>query len=145
MLKSLSFLSLAFMILFCVSCGKKDPQQSLPLEQFFETNVLNRNFVVSLAQDSSGDITSDYSGYIFVLLKTDFYHGPLKVTKGSAEYDGTWTADSDYGKLTIALPDTPQIFQFLTRDWRFVKKDIPTLQLAPWGTTQPYLLNMTRQ
>ena len=145
MLKSLSFLSLTFIILFSVSCGKSNPQQSLPLEQFFETNILKRNFVVSLAQDSSGDITSDYSGYVFVLLKTDFYHGTLKVTKGGVEYDGTWACDSDYGKLTITLPDTPTEFQFLTRDWRFVKKDIPTLQLAPWGTSQPYLLNMTRQ
>ncbi len=145
MLKSFAILSLVFMIFFCVSCKKSNPANSLPLEQFFETNILNRNFVVTLAQDSSGDITSQYNGYIFVLLETDLYHGPLKATSGSAEYEGTWSADSDYGKLTITLPDTPQVFQFLTRDWRFVKKDIPTLQLAPWGTTQPYLLNMTRQ
>lgn len=141
----LSFLSFAFVILFCASCGKQKPEDSLPLQQFFETNILNRDFVVSLAQDSSGDITSDYSGYVFVLLKTDFYHGPLKVTKGAIEYDGTWSSDADYGKLTIDLPGTPSEFQFLTRDWRFVKKAIPTLQFAPWGTSQPYLLNMTRK
>jgi hypothetical protein len=141
----LSFISLAFVIFFCISCGKSNPQNSLPLQQFFETNVLNRNFVVTLAQDSSGNITSDYNGYVFVLLKTDFYHGPLTASKGTTKYEGSWVADSDYGKLTITLPDSPPEFQFLTRSWRFIKKDIPTLQLAPWGSTQPYLLNMTRQ
>ena len=145
MLKSLSFLSLTFVIILFVSCGKSNPQQSLPVQQFFETNILNRNFIVSFAQDSSVDITSNYSGYIFILQKTDFYHGPLKVTYGGATYIGTWTCDSDYGKLTINLPDSPAIFQFLTRDWRFVSKNIPTIQLSPWGTTQPYFLNMTRQ
>ena len=138
-------LLVAFFLLVFVSCGKQKPEESLPLQQFFETNILNRNFVVSLAQDSTGDITSDYSGYVFVLQKTDFYHGPLKVTQGSVVYNGTWSSNDDYGKLTISLPDTPSEFQFLARDWRFVKKDIPTLQLAPWGTSQPYLLNMTRK
>lgn len=145
MLRSLTFLSMAFMVFFCTSCGKPNPETSLPIQQFFETNILNRDFVVTLAQDSSGNITSDYSGYVFVLLKTDFYHGPLTATKGSNKYDGTWVANSDYGKLTITLPGSPPEFQFLSRDWRFIKKDIPTLQLAPWGTTQPYLLNMTRK
>ena len=145
MLKSLSFLSLAFVIIFFVSCGKSNPQQSLPVEQFFETNILNRKFVVSFAQDSAVDITSDYNGYFFILQETDLYHGPLQVTNGSNTYTGTWACDSDYGKLTITLPDTPAIFQFLTRDWRFVSKNIPTIQVSPWGTTQPYFLNMTRQ
>ena len=67
MLKSLSFLSLAFVIIFFVSCGKSNPQQSLPVEQFFETNILGRDFIVSFAQDSAVDITSDYNGYIFIL------------------------------------------------------------------------------
>lgn len=143
--RRITFFLLGFVIFSVLSCGKPKPQDNLPLQQFFETNVLNRNFVVSLAQDSSGDITSEYSGYIFVLLKTDFYHGPLKATIGTTTYEGTWSCDSDYGRLTISLPANPPEFQFLTRDWRFVKKDIPTLQLAPWGTSQPYLLNMTRQ
>lgn len=145
MSRNFSFYSAIILMLFFTSCGKQKPEDSLPLQQFFETNILNRDFVVSLAQDSSGNITSVYSGYVFVLQKTDFYHGPLKVTKGANEYDGTWSSDADYGKLTITLPDTPVEFQFLARDWRFVKKDIPTLQLAPWGTLQPYLLNMTRK
>lgn len=145
MLKSLSSFSLAFMIFFVASCGKSNPQESLPLEQFFETNILNKNFIVSFAQDSAVDITSDYNGYLFQLQETDLYHGPLKVTNGSSMYTGTWACDSDYGKLTITLPDTPVLFQFLTRDWRFISKNIPTMQLAPWGTTQPYFLNMTRQ
>jgi O-glycosyl hydrolase len=145
MIRSRTFFSLAFVMLIFTSCGKPNPETSLPIQQFFETNILNRNFVVTLAQDSSGNITSDYTGYVFVLLKTDFYHGPLKATFGSNTYMGTWSCDSDYGKLTITLPDSPVVFQFLARSWRFVKKEVPTLQLSPWGTTQPYLLNMTRQ
>ncbi|MEO9021476.1 MAG: hypothetical protein ABI237_01900 [Ginsengibacter sp.] len=145
MSRYLSSILLAFTIFFCASCGKPNPENSLPLQQFFETNILNRNYVVSLAKDSSGDITSAYNGYIFVLQKTDFYHGSLKVTIGSTGYNGTWSCDNDYGRLTITLPDVPSEFKFLTRDWRFVKKGIPTLQFAPWGTSQPYLLNMTRK
>jgi hypothetical protein len=140
-----SIVSLLALILLCASCGKQSPQDLLPLQQFFETNILNRDYKVTLAQDVSGDITDEYDGYVFRLLKTDFYHGPLKVTKGSTVYNGTWSCDNDYGKLTIALPDSPEIFQFLTRDWKFLKKDIPTLQLAPWGTTESIQLNMTQK
>lgn len=135
----------ASMVLFFISCGKPSPKDLLPLQQFFETNILNRNYVVSLAQDSTGDITSQYSGYVFILRKTDFYHGPLEVSKGSNHYTGSWACDNDYGKLTITLPTAPEEFQFLTRDWRFVKKDIPTLQLAPWGAETLLKLNMTQQ
>ncbi|HEY5462397.1 MAG TPA: hypothetical protein VIJ95_04010 [Hanamia sp.] len=145
MVRTFKLLSLVGMIFFCASCGKPNLETSLPLQQFFETNILNRNFIVSFAQDSAVDITSQYNGYTFVLLKTDFYHGPLKANYGASTYNGTWSCDSDYGQITITLPDTPSVFQFLSRSWRFVKKDIPTLQLAPWGTTQPYFLNMTRQ
>ena len=35
------------------------------LEQYFETNVLNRNFTVSLAQDNGADLTANYNGYVF--------------------------------------------------------------------------------
>ena len=115
------------------------------LEKYFDKNVIGRDFVVSLAKDSAVDLTSDYSGYIFVLQKTDFYHGPLKATKGRNEYVGTWSANEDYSKLIITLPATVPEFEFLTRSWRFTKKDVPTLQLAPWGSDAPVVLHMTRK
>lgn len=144
MSRYLSYFLFAFIILG-VSCGKSNPENALPVQQFFETNILNTDYVVSLAQDSSGNITFEYNSYVFRLLKTDFYHGPLQVTIGTTVYLGTWVCDSDYGMLTISLPDSPTVFQFLNRSWRFVKKGIPTFQLSPWGTTQPYALNMTKK
>lgn len=115
------------------------------LEKYFESNLINRNFTVTLAKDSTADFTSDYAGYKFVLLKTDLYHGPLKAIKGSNVYEGTWASNDDYSKLTIALPSSPPEFKFLTRDWRFIKKDVPTLKLSPWYNRDPILLYMTRE
>lgn len=145
MKKWLPFL-LATFLLACFSCKKNTAniEQTL-LEKYFDQNVIGQNFVVSLAKDSTTDLTSNYNGYTFVLAKTDFYHGPLKAMKGSTEYDGTWLANSDYSKLTITLPTSVPEFQFLSRSWRFTKKDVPTLQLAPWGSTEPVVLYMTRQ
>lgn len=145
MIKSFSFLLLSFLLLLA-SCKKPDnAADNVILEQYFETNVLNRNFTVSLATDKSTDLTDNYNEYIFVLLKTDFYHGPLQATKGSIVYTGTWSSNSDYSKLVITLPDPPTEFIFLNREWRFTSKSFPTLQLAPWGSNNPIVLHMYRQ
>ena len=59
----------ASFFLLNTSCKKlKEVNQSL-LEKYFESNVINRNFIVTLAKDSTADFTADYSGYKFVLLK----------------------------------------------------------------------------
>lgn len=133
-------------LILCFSCKKsiQNLDQSL-LEKYFEKYVIGSDFVVSLAKDSSSDITSLYNGYKFVLLKTDLYHGPLKGTNGSKEYSGTWATNSDYSKLDISLPDSVPGFPFLSRSWRFTKKTNPTLELAPWGSSAPLVLHMTRQ
>lgn len=68
-----------------------DPNNNPLLEKYFESNILNRNFKVSLAKDSTTDLTTNYNGYDFMLLKTDLYHGPLKA---------------------ITLPDSPSEFKF---------------------------------
>jgi len=143
--KYFSFFILCFMLLG-ISCKKFTDASNNPLlEQYFETNVLNRNFVVSLAKDSSNDITSNYSGDVFVLLKTDLYHGPLQATKGGIVFTGSWSCNSDYSQLVIALPNSPSEFVFLTRKWRFTSKNLPTMKLAPWGSSAPVALNMYRQ
>lgn len=131
---------------FCISCKKaiQNISQS-EIEKLFNKNVIGRNFTVTLAKDSTVDLTSDYSGYTFVLLKTDSYHGPLKATKGDNIYMGTWSTNEDYSKLTISLPDSIPEFVFLNRNWRFTKKDVPTLKLAPWGSSDPLILYMTGQ
>ncbi len=145
MIKYIAFIFFVSTI-FCFSCKKTiDSIERSVLEKYFDDNLIGRNFIVSLATDSTTDLTSEYAGYIFVLLKTDFYNGPLQATKGANKYVGSWSANEDYSKLTIVLPDSIQEFKFLSRSWRFTKKDVPTLKLAPWGSSAPLVLYMTRQ
>lgn len=145
MKKYLPFILFASLIM-CFSCKKTlDSIKQSVLEKYFDKNVIGRDFIVSLAKDSTTDLTAEYSGYIFVLGKTDFYHGPLKAAKGSDQYEGTWSVNDDYSKLIITLPTSVPEFQFLVRSWRFTKKAVPTLELAPWGSDAPIVLHMTRQ
>ncbi len=144
-LKNISF-TVLFCLLVFISCKKGNDLVNNPLlEQYFETNVLNRDFTVSLATDNNTDLTPNYTGYTFVLLKTDFYHGPLKATIGNIVYMGTWSSNEDYSKLDISLPVPPPEFTFLSRPWRFTSKSFPTLMLAPWGSTEALVLHMYRQ
>ena len=144
-LKKILFLVVPFLVVF-TSCKKlADKITETQLEKYFEANVLNRDFIITLAKDSTSDITTTYSGYTFVLLKTDYYHGPLKVTKGSNVYMGTWAANEDFGKLDITLPAMPPEFVFLTRSWRFTSKNLPELKFAPWGSNANIALTMYRQ
>lgn len=115
------------------------------LEQYFETNVLNQNFTINLATNNGVDLTANYNGYLFKMMKTDFYHGPAQITRGTIVYTGTWSTNTDYSKLVITLPNTPSEFVFLNREWRFTKKALPQMELAPWGTTELLVLHMLRQ
>ncbi len=141
--KIFTFSMLAFFLLL-ISCKKGISANDPQLEQYFESNVLNKNFIVSLAIDNNTDLTSNYSNYIFVLLKSDYYHGPLKGSKNGVEIIGSWSSNSDYSKLIITFPSPPAELSFLSRSWRFTSKSFPTLKLAPWGSNDPIQLNMTR-
>lgn len=143
MIKYFYFLALSF-LLFSTSCKKSGDTNNPVLEQLFESNVLNRDFTVSLATDNGTDLTANYNGYTFVLLKTDFYHGPLQAKKSSTTFMGTWSSNSDYSQLIITLPNPPAEFSFLSRSWRFTSKSFPTLELAPWGSGAPIVLHMYR-
>jgi len=117
------------------------------LEQYFADNVLGKTFVVDFASDSSVDITSRYTGYDFILTKTtSFYDGDMTGTKDGITYTGTWASNSDYSKLVINLNSSniPATFIFLNRSWKFTKKGVPVLELAPWGSTDPKVLHMRR-
>ncbi|MEO8719803.1 MAG: hypothetical protein ABI297_04510 [Ginsengibacter sp.] len=133
-------------LIFCFSCKKtiENISQST-FEKYFDKYVIGSNFKVTLAKDGTTDFTSEYEDYNFILLKTDFHHGPLKATNGTSENTGTWSTNDDYSKLIITLPDSIAKFKFLNRSWRFTKKEVPTLQLAPWGSDDPITLYMTRQ
>jgi len=135
-------------LLLVSGCKKK--LEDIPdstLQGYFETNILNKNFVVDLATDSSVDITSLYTGYSFILTKTTSYtEGPMTGTKDGVVYTGTWVSNADYSKLDINLnsPVVPTEFIFLNRSWRFTKKSLPTMELAPYGSTDPKVLHMKR-
>ncbi len=125
-------------------CKKSIPTSMA--ESYFEDNVLNRNFTITYALNEGAVITGDYTGYNFLLRKgSDYYNGPLIVTKGGDIYNGTWLSNEDYGKLTIVLPASLEIFKFLSRDWRFTSKKLPVLKFAPWGSTANTALTMERQ
>jgi len=135
-------------LLLLSGCKKKiEDIPETTLQGYFETNILNKNFVVDLATDTSVDKTSLYTGYSFILTKTISYtEGPMTGTKDGNVYTGTWTSNSDYSKLTINLnaPTIPAEFIFLNRAWRFTKKSLPVMELAPYGSTDPKVLHMRR-
>lgn len=138
----------AAMILLLQSCKKDAPAPTVDLlQQYFEENVLNRDFKVSLATDNGTNLTSQYNGWLFRLLKNTFTDGPMTAVNNGQTYTGSWSCTNDYGKLTINInqPSIPTGFPFLNRAWRFTKKDILFMELAPWGSTDPVVLHMQRQ
>lgn len=143
-------IALAFACLLLMSSCKKlraAAGSRSDLESLFEENILNKNFIVHFASDTGVNITSRYDGYNFVLTKTtSFYEGPMTGKKGSVTYSGTWSSNDDYSKLIINLntPAPPPEFEFLNRSWKFTKKGVPIMELAPWGSTAPKVLHMKR-
>ena len=139
-------IALIFAAVLLLVCGCVKPTASNPLVQsFFTENVFNRNFIVQFASDSGINITSQFVQDTFVL-KTDTsnFEGALIASHDGSVYTGTWSSNSDYSELIInlATSSTPAEYVFLNRAWRFTKKDIPVMQLAPWGSTDPKVLYM---
>lgn len=140
-------IAFAMLLLLLGSCGKKsivEQQQQNILQQYFEDNILNRDFTVNLATDNGADITGQFSGYTFKLLKTTLANGQMTAVISGTTYTGSWSCNEDYSKLVITLPAAVPAFSFLNREWKFTKKAIPTMELAPWGTTEPDVLHMLR-
>ncbi|RYY71350.1 MAG: hypothetical protein EOO13_03420 [Chitinophagaceae bacterium] len=136
----------ATVILAVQGCKKGDNPAAQLYEEYFEENVLNSNFVVQLATDNGTDNTSLYSGWVFRLLKNTYYDGPMTAVKNGTTYTGTWSCDQSYGRLTINIsqPSVPADFGFINKAWRFTKKDLPVMELAPWGNNLPQVLHMRR-
>ena len=134
-------------LLLLTGCSKNpltDPATLNLYQQFFEQNILNHDYQVQLATDSGTDITSRYAGYTFRMLENSLLNGPITVTKGSQAFLGSWSSNDDYSKLVITLPPSPVEFLFIAREWRFTKKDLSVMELAPWGSTDPKVLHMLR-
>lgn len=138
--------SLAILVVLngCSKSAIVESIQQTALEKQFEDNILNRNFRVQLATDNGVDLTAQYNGYTFRLLKTTNYNGAMTAEKNAVTYYGAWSSNDDYSKLVISLPASPAEFIFLTREWKFTKKSLPVMELAPWGTTEPKVLHMER-
>ena len=139
----------AFMAALAIlnGCGKSSIVQQVQqnaYEKQFEDNILNQNFRVQMATDNGLDLTPEYAGYTFRLLKTTSYNGLLTAERNGIVYNGSWSCNDDYSKLVISLPADPPEFIFLTREWKFTKKSLPIMELAPWGTTEPKVLHMER-
>ena len=135
-------------LLLATSCKKtKDQITQSILQQYFETNILNRDFKVKLATDNGTDLTSQYTDEVFRLLKNTDYDGPMTGVKSGVTYTGTWSCNEDFSKLTINItqPTIPAEFVWLNRAWKFTKKAVPVMELAPWGNLNPQVLHMERQ
>ncbi|RYY45056.1 MAG: hypothetical protein EOO06_17165 [Chitinophagaceae bacterium] len=134
-------------ILLLEGCKKGDNPAAQLYEQYFEENVLNSNFTVQLATDNGVDNTALYNGWVFRLLKNTYYDGPMTAVKNGITYTGTWSCDQSYGRLNINIdqPSVPADFGFINKSWRFTKKDLPVMELAPWGSSAPQVLHMRRQ
>jgi len=140
------FIALLSAIVF-TGCGKSavvEAVQTSYLQQQFEDNILNKNFRVQLATDNGTNLTPEYSGYTFVLYKSTYYNGSMTAVVNSTTYSGTWSSNDDYSKLVITFASAPAEFAFLNRDWKFTKKSLPVMELAPWGTLEPKVLHMER-
>ena len=143
----LAFIGLLAMLVILTGCSKSAIVESIQqsaAEKQFEDNILNRNFRVQLATDNGVDLTAQFSGYTFRLLKGTLLNGELTAEKNSIIYSGSWSSNDDYSKLVISLPSAPTEFLFLTREWKFTKKSLPVMELAPWGTLEPKVLHMER-
>lgn len=137
----------AVAILLLQGCSKNGPTPTEDLYQkYFEENVLNKDFIVSMANDNGTDITGQYAGWVFKLFKNTYFDGPMTAIKNGVTYTGTWACNEDYGKLTINInqPTIPGEMIFINRPWRFTKKELPVMELAPWGSAAPTVLHMQR-
>ncbi len=126
-------------LLLAFGCKKTVETQTVDiLQQYFDQNVLNRDFRVDSATDNGVDITHQYDSYIFRLEKNTTTNsntdGPMTAkVNGTVVCTGTWSCTEQYGKLGINLtsPAIPE-FSFINRDWKFTSKEWPIMKLAPW-------------
>lgn len=140
-----ALVGVSFLLLTGCSKSAIEQAQQSSLQSYFEQNFLDRNYTVHLATDNGADLTAQYNGWVFRLIKGTSFDGPVTATKNTTVYNGSWGTNADYSKLTINLPSSVAEFVFLIREWRFTHKGIPILELAPWGTTEPKVLHIERQ
>jgi hypothetical protein len=142
-------ISCATVLLFA-SCSKSNEQVTdSVLQAYFNANILNTNYTIILASDSGVDITSQFAQDTILLQRdsSSYYNGIIFGHKDGNTYTGTWSSNSDYSELIINFTTPapiPTEYTFLNRNWRFTKKGVPEMDLAPWGSTDPKVLHMLR-
>ena len=147
---SLAIIFILSLAAFPFACKKATPEQVVTgnvLEQYFDQNILNKDFIVNYAKDRGNNITNQYDGWVFRLLKNTYYDGDMTAIINGVTYTGTWSSNADYGKLVIQInqPTLPPGMSFINREWRFTEKALPIMKLAPWGSTDDTALYMERQ
>ena len=100
-------------------------------QKAFDLLVLGKDFYMKKGMDSAGtDLTSSYADQIYVLKKETYENGPLVVTAGGVNYNGTWKANSDYSKLELSVTGRPD-FAFYSIAWRVTGKTFTGLKMVP--------------
>jgi len=123
-------------VLLLSGCSKEalaEANKSM-LEQYFEDNILNRDFNVEMATDNGTNITAQFSGYTFVLAKNTLRDGPMTATIGSTVLTGSWSANEDYSKLVISLPKPARLRASPPRATRAVLARQAMGQNKDWAT-----------
>ncbi len=131
-------------VAFSTSSCKKDtalppvPKDSVDnvtsAQKAFDLLVLGKEFYMKKGVDSAGtDLTSSYADQIYVLQKETYENGPLVVTAGGVNYNGTWKANSDYSKLELNVTGRPD-FSFYSIPWRVTSKTFTGLKMVPQAT-----------
>lgn len=139
------FIALLFALAILALQGCEKIKEELA-KDYFEDNVLDRDFIIDRATNDTADITTQFAGWVFRLRKNTYTDGPMTATKSGVMHTGTWLLTENYGKLTINInqPSVPAGFEYLNRSWRFTEKSLPVLKFAPWGSSAPHVLHMRR-
>lgn len=142
---ALYFLTFIFTQSLFIACDKGSDTTLQSSQSEFENNYLNRNYTIHLATDNGADLSAQYNGFVFRLVKGNPTDGVMTATKNSNTWTGSWSTNADYTKLIFNLPGGVPEFIFLVRDWKFIHKGIPILELSPWNGSDPKVLHLQRQ
>jgi len=132
-------------LLLLNACNKGSDVTPQSTQSEFENNYLNRNYTIHLATDNGTDLTAQYNGFVFRLVKGNPQDGIMTASKNGNTWTGSWSTNADYTQLGITLPGSVPEFLFLVRNWKFTHKGIPILELVPLNGPDPKVLHLQRQ
>ena len=114
------------------SCSKNDTNTATysSNKDYFTSNMLNRDLIVSFAIDDTTNITVPLSGYTFHLVDSSAFSGSITASNITRTVVGTWSIDASYNTITFSFPQVlePYII-FISKQWQFVNRSSPTIML----------------